>query len=225
MDSLQQQVERLMSLNADTELRFDDGVLKSNSNVMSVFSSVLCNAIEAHSAGDDNNNNSSSSTNSCNSGTIVIPMDGVTKEQWLNVAPFWHPLKQSPVVKSCDEAELLLDIGSRFELHPVVENACAYVTANADGLFGARYFKFENVDHDISPGSVWKSLLKADGLHLTSCIPALVKRATAIDRPGCSNLANIQELSAPILQQLVVELAPVPPSVSGNSGRLTSTRR
>lgn len=86
MGSVEQQVEMLMSLNADTELLFDDGVLKANSNVLSFFSRVLRNAIEAHSARD---------ANSSNSTTIVIPMEGVIKKQWLAVAPFWHPYQPS----------------------------------------------------------------------------------------------------------------------------------
>jgi vacuolar-type H+-ATPase catalytic subunit A/Vma1 len=71
MDSVQQQlqvemqVEMLMSLNADTELRFDDGVLRKNSNVLSFSSSVLRSAIEAHLARDANSSTSASTSNHC----------------------------------------------------------------------------------------------------------------------------------------------------------------
>jgi hypothetical protein len=40
--------------------------------------------------------------------TIVIPMEGLAKQQWLAVAPFWHPIHPAAVVDTWDEAELLL---------------------------------------------------------------------------------------------------------------------
>jgi hypothetical protein len=285
MESVEQQVERLMSLNADTELRFDDGDLEANSKVLS---SVLRNAVEAHTAGDVN---SSARTSNSSSTTIMIPIEGVTKQQWLAVAPFWHPVTPAPVVKTWAEAELLLRIGSRFELHPALDKARDYLLANLDKLtpsssssasgsasafgatstftpaggtspmpaglsapaaapatsgfgqpaaglafgqpaaglaFGApaaapataafgqpaappgttrRWRCTKGVGSSMADSCVWKWLLLGDELCLSSCIPALIKKAVAIDRPGCRSLTNTQGLSAPVLQQLVAELA------------------
>lgn len=111
METGEQQVERLMSLNADTELRFDDGALPANSNVLSLFSSVLHGAIEAHS-GDDNSNHSSTSS------PIVIQMQGLTKAQWLKVAQCWLPVQPAAAVRYWARAELLLRVGSRFDMRP-----------------------------------------------------------------------------------------------------------
>ena len=109
-----------MRLNADTELRFDGGgVLPANSYVLSFFSSVLRGATEAQSAADSN------------SSTIVTPMNGVTKAQWLAVAPFWYPIKPPAVVKTFKELDLVLTIGSRFDLQPALDRASDYLTANA----------------------------------------------------------------------------------------------
>jgi hypothetical protein len=233
-----------MSLNADTELRFDDGDLEANSKVLSFFISVLCNAVEAHSAGDVNSSTSTSNSSSTN---IVIPMEGVTKQQWLAVAPFWHPVNPAPVIKTWAEAELLLRIGSRFELHPALDKARDYLTANMDKLTPSPLFGGTSVFGSTSTSSfnpfgapagstvtftlgtpapatscfgasssagrpmadscVWKWLLIADELCLSSCIPALIEKAIAIDRPGCRSLTNTQGLSAPVLQQLIAELA------------------
>ena len=122
MDSLQKQLERLMNLNPDTELHFDDGVLPANSNVLSFFSSVLHSAIEAHSEGDKDIS------------TLVIPMKGVTMAQWLKVAPFWHPVEPAAVVHIWADAELLLRIGSRFDLRPALDKASEFLAVNVNTL-------------------------------------------------------------------------------------------
>lgn len=191
MDSINRQLEELMSIDADTELRFDDGVLKANSTVLSFFSSVLRGAIEA--------DKSSSSSN-----RKVIPMEGLTTAQWLEVAPFWHPVDPAPVVKTWEEAELLLEIGSRFNLRPALDKVSEYLLANMDKLTAAPTPNSTNSSNSSIDETVWKWLRLADQVCLTSCLPAMVKRAVKVDRAGCSN--NTQGLSAATLQQLVAEL-------------------
>lgn len=203
MDSVEQQLKELMSIDADTELRFDDGILPANSTVLSFFSSVLRAAIESHSAGG---------TKSSSSSTIVIPMQGLTVQQWLAVAPFWHPVEPAAVVKTWAQAELLLRVGSWFDLRPVMPKAVKFLAANVGKLTapskpsGAA----SGSSSDSNDASVWKWLLLADELHLTTCIPALVKRAVLVDRAGCSELAIIQGLSTGTMQKLVAELAVIP---------------
>jgi hypothetical protein len=202
MDSVQKQVESLMSLNPDTELQFDDGILPANSNVLCFFSSVLRGAIEAHSAGGSD------------SSTIVIPMNGLSKGQWLEVAPFWHPVEPAAVVETWAEAKLLLRVGSRFELRPALDKASEFLTANVDKLTVTSSTGSTNSSSS-SEMSLWKWLQLADELRLSSCLPALVNRVVSVDRDGCSILANTQGLSAATLQQLVATLvtgSPVPSS-------------
>jgi hypothetical protein len=194
MDSFQKQLERLMSLNPDTELHFDDGVLPANSNVLSFFSSVLHSAIEAHSEGDKDIS------------TIVIPMKGVTMAQWLKVAPFWHPVEPAAVVHTWADAELLLRIGSRFDLRPALDKATEFLAVNVNTL------TVSSSGSSSADLSLWKWLQLADELRLSSSIPALVNRAVTIDRAGCSARMNIKGLSSTTLQQLVCTLVRVPPT-------------
>lgn len=222
MQTVQQQLEALMGLNADTELRFDDGVLPANSYVLSFFSSVLRNAVEAQQAADQEEGSSSS---------ISIPMAGITKAQWLQAAPFWHPVEPAPAVQ-WDNLELLLKIGSRFDLRLVLFQASEFLAANVKELHAPLGPSFESsTPHSASwtgsigdgafdepcsvvltgsaavPDlSVWKWLRLADELRL-GCMPAHVTQAVAVDRAGCSNLANTQGLSAATLQRMVAALA------------------
>jgi hypothetical protein len=193
MDSVHEQVEKLMRLNPDTELRFDDGTLPANSNVLSFFSSVLRGAIEAESAHGDRSG--SSSTN------MVIPMQGLTKAQWLAAAPFWVPVRPAPTVQTWEEAELLLTIGSRFDLWSPLDKASEFLTANADTLTA-------RITNSKSVGGLteWEWLRLADKLHLTSCLPALLSLVAEKDRRGAIDKANTDGLSAATLQDLVAVL-------------------
>jgi hypothetical protein len=106
MGALQQQLDDLMSFRSDTELQFEDGTVEACSAVLAFFSSVLRGAVEAHTAAPSTNNSSSSAK-------IVVPAEGVSKQEWLQVAPFWHPVKPAAVVTDHlsapgEQAELLL---------------------------------------------------------------------------------------------------------------------
>lgn len=142
-------------------------------------------------------------------------------------------------MQSWEQADLLLTVGSRFDLRPVLDRASDFLAANVDKLTASNSSsstgalpKRSSIAHGyVSSGSssggssrrasiqegqgVWKWLHLADELRLTSCIPALVKRAVGIDRKGCRNAASTQGLSAATLQQMVTELAT--PSASRSS--------
>ena len=228
MDSVDLQLEDLLRLNADTELRFDDGgALPANVYVLSFFSSVLRGAVEAHSGADTDSR--------CGSSTIVIPMDGVTKAQWLAVAPFWHPVEPALVMKEWEQLELVLRIGSRFDLRPALDRASDFLAANIHKLTvdsikptisthtSGRHLTpqealYQQLRSRASSSTItvqnekglWKWLRLADELRLTTCLPALVQRAVAIDTElssGCRVIANTQGLSAATLQRMLAELA------------------
>jgi hypothetical protein len=71
-----------------------------------------------------------------------------------------------------------LRLGSRFELHPAMHKAHGFLAANVNKLCSGT----EGVT------SVWKWLLLAGELRLTSCMPAVIKRLVAIDKFGCTSL-------------------------------------
>lgn len=127
----------------------------------------------------------------------MIPIEGVSREEWLEVAPFWHPVKQPAVVKNWEQAELLLKVGSKYDLQPVLHAADAYITANVGKLKNQPW-------NDVH---IWKWVVLADQSCLQTCLPLLAKQAVMVDRVGCSEAGNLQSLSAPTLRQLLTVLS------------------
>jgi hypothetical protein len=112
-----QQLKDLISANADVELQLDDGTLMASSAVLSLFISVLRGSVEA---------NAGAAAGSCSDGSgsskegSSIPLKGVTKKDWLQVAAFWYPSVPSPQIKGWFQAEKLLSFGIRFDIQLVL---------------------------------------------------------------------------------------------------------
>jgi hypothetical protein len=131
------QLEDLISLGADVELLFDDGTLMANSVVLSLFSIVLRGAVEANAgaaSGVVEQGNKQSSSSSSDSEQRSIPLKGILKEEWLEVAALWYPV--APSCKLTDDeyfdayvfsgehwahAEKAVKIGSQFDIKIVLE--------------------------------------------------------------------------------------------------------
>jgi hypothetical protein len=85
--------------------------------VLSLFISVLRGAVEA---------NAGAAAGSCSDGSgsskegSSIPLKGVTKKDWLQVAAFWYPSVPSPQIKGWFQAEKLLSFGIRFDIQLVL---------------------------------------------------------------------------------------------------------
>jgi hypothetical protein len=196
MDALQQQLEDLMSFRSDTELQFEDGTLEASSTVLAFFSSVLRGAVEAHSAATGTGNSAVAS--SCSGAKqqekkIVIPVEGVSKQEWLQVAPFWYPVKPAAVVADWEQAELLLKVGSMFDLQPVLQAADAFIAANAS----------KHLTGKQPEAAIWKWVVLADKSCLRDSVPVLSKLAVFLDRAGCSAADKLQSLSAVTLREFV----------------------
>ena len=54
-------------------------------------------------------------------------MEGLTTKQWLHVAPLWQPV--TAVVETWDQLELALEIGSRYDLRPALDQANDFLAA------------------------------------------------------------------------------------------------
>jgi hypothetical protein len=175
-------------------LKFGEEELQCNSTILGLFSSVLRGAVEAHTAGGKNNSSKPASTPNSK---LQIPVEGVTKEEWLTIAAFWYPVKKAAVVADWDQAQLLLRVGSMFDLAPVLQKADAFITANAISL----------LKDPESPKSIWKWFILADKCCLQDSLPVLAKRAVLLGRAACSNADNLQALSAAGLRELVAVLS------------------
>lgn len=179
-------LEDLIALNADVKLSFDDGsTLAVNSAFISVHSRVLRGAVEA---------------------TGSIPIAGVSKEEWLQVAAFWYPVVPSPVIKTWEQAELLLTVGSKFDIQLVLHKVDLYLRSRAAVMVSGP---------DSSINSVWQWMGLADKAGLTVCLPKLADKAVSVDRAGCENREGLEGLSSAVLLEMVMALSRHSRGVSG----------
>jgi len=187
---VQRQLEELIGLNADVELQFSDGSLSCNSTVLSVFSSVLRGAVEAHTAG--------SNASKGDSPRSTIPVEGLTREERMQVAGFLYPVVPAPTIKDWQEAEFLLEAGKRYGLSLVLHKVDKYLASRAVSMVTAAD----------SPAHIWRWIRLADEAGLQQCLPRLIGYAVDKDQGGCSG-PNLQGLSATALRCLLETLSKV----------------
>lgn len=187
-----------MSYGADVVVKFQDGTLPANSVVLGMCSSVLRGAVEVGGLkqADVISRDTSSSNNR------VIPMPGIKKGDWMQTASFLYPVVPPPVISSWDQLDVLLRVAKQFDIQRVLHIAEQYLIAHVNELYA----------DPLGPQNIWQWLRAADKAGLQECLPALVARAVHVDRAGCACKDNLQGLSPPALQQLVVECAAGYPS-------------
>ena len=83
----------------------------------------------------------------------------------------------------------MLRIGSRFDLLPVLQKAGDFLRSNMHQLQPASSSSSSTSTNNKNL-CIWKWLLLADELRLSSSLPALINRAVEIDREGCKDTAN-----------------------------------
>jgi hypothetical protein len=119
-----QSLDELVSFGADVELLFSDGSLMASSTALGLFSSVLRGAVEANAGAAARSNGASNSNSNSNSSSThavaSIPVEGITKAEWLEVASFWYPIVPAPTICGWVQAELLLKVAVRFDIATVL---------------------------------------------------------------------------------------------------------
>lgn len=189
------QLAEQIALNADVGLQFDDGsTLMVSSAFISVFSSVLRGAVEANrgAAAEGTNTSTSSATSSAS----AIPINGVTKAEWLQAASFWYPVVPSPDITDWKQAELLLRIGTQFDIPLLLHKVGTHLH---DKLLTMTTLAN-------SEANIWHWIKQADKAGLR-VLPAMLRHVVLVDRPGCVQNENLQGLSSATLLQLVKGLA------------------
>jgi hypothetical protein len=154
-----------------------------------MISSVLRGAIESH------NSNSSSI-----SSRLQICMDGVSIEEWMQVARFLYPEPAPAEVQGWQETELLPRVGAQFGMPLLMQAADRFMVQNASEL----------VSSEDSEAYIWKWLKLADEHGLQNSLAAIAVHAATADREGCSSTGNLEQLSWAAMHALIEALAPVP---------------
>lgn len=168
-------------------------------------SPVLADALEVHTAGaGDNNNDTSAKTtaaSSSNGAVATIPMDGVSKEEWLEVAALVYPVVPPAKIANLGHAEKLR-VAVKYDIELLLHKVDRYVKVAAKNMTSSQG----------SPRSIWKFIQLADEASLVQCIPALTERAVDMDMQSCASL-NFK-LEAP---GEAVALNPSAPHLPGES--------
>lgn len=129
------------------------------------------------------------------------------------MAAFWYPVVPAPTVESWQQAELLLRVGSQFDLQLVLHKVDLYLRDHANDLTASEAIPRGTAvavanTGDEAPESVWKWLQLADRSGLTVCLAALADRAAQVDWQACSKDENLQGLSPAAMRQLVKAMVP-----------------
>jgi hypothetical protein len=97
-------------------------------------------------------------------------------------------------------SQVLLKVARQLDIPLILHEADSHLSANVHSL----------VADQESPQNVWKWLQLADRAGVQHCIPLLAARAAGVDRAGCAQLDQLQELSPHVLQQLTIMCASNP---------------
>lgn len=206
-------LEELMGYGADVVLEFQDDVLNANSIVLGLYSSVLRGAVEVSNAvaASTADGTSVGSKRSRDGDSSTIPIPGIKKDEWMQAAAFMYPVVPTPTISSWQQLETVLQVASSLDIKLVLHKAEHHLINSSSEL----------VADQESEQSVWKWLRLADKAGFQECLPALAARAAAVDREGCAALANLQDLSPPALQQLIIACAGRPPSACEGDEKVT----
>lgn len=209
----QTNVEDLMGLNADIELVFSDCSVAVNSANISLFSPVLRGAVEATAGtvGSAPCSNVSSSSSAAvvafDSSKPKIPIEDVSKEEWIEVAEYWYPVVPSPKIAGWEQAELLLRLATQYDIQLVLHKVDEWLNRNYSALKPPPAPGAPEAAASAPTNSVWKWMHLADKSGLTICLPNIAKRAVEVDRAGSSKTDNLLGLSSGALMHMVAAMA------------------
>jgi hypothetical protein len=112
------QLDGLLAISCDVELRLDDGTMPASSVALRMISGVLSNALDAE-IGCLPSTRAEEDRPSCRciaANPTILPLPGITKTQWRRVAEFVYPVAPAPQIRNWGEAGYLLAVSAVFQL-------------------------------------------------------------------------------------------------------------
>jgi hypothetical protein len=141
-------------------------------------------------------------------------MDGVSMEEWMQVARFLYPVPAPAEIQRWQEVELLLRVGAQFDMPLLLQAADRFMVHNAAQL----------VCSETSNDHIWKWLKLADHHGLQDSLAAIAAHTVKTDRPGCIVTSNLKQLSWSAMRELISALVPVPCNCSCHGNRHAGCR-
>jgi hypothetical protein len=185
---------RYMEVDPDIELCFDDRVVPGHSQLLSLWSNVLKEAVKTGISSQFQGGSAAKETK------LSIPMKGTSSSDWLKVVPFIYP-GNDEVEVTWDNLEALLVLGDKFDMPDLAYRATKFLVAHHANLSS----------HDKDPKNIWKWILLLDqhaaglknkSLVLESCI----QRAAVYFKDTCTR-QNTNGLSREAVEMLAAALA------------------
>jgi hypothetical protein len=196
---------RYMEVEPDIKLCFDDKVVPGHSQLLSLSSNVLKEAIKAGS----NEGASTTRKKRC----MHIPMTGTSSSEWLKVVPFIYPGDEAEV--TWDNVEALLVLGDKYDMPDLACRASKFLNTHLKEL--------NNKAQDCK--YIWKWILLLDHAAAgnKSLCDSCIKRVALCFKSTCT-MENMKGLSRDAVERLAAALAgtlPLQrPSLYGHEGSL-----
>jgi hypothetical protein len=179
----------LLEVDPDIELCVDDKVVPGHSQLLSLWSNVLKEAIKTCVSSQD--------VSATEKAHLSIPMKGTSSSDWLKVVPFMYP-RQDEVEVTWDNLEALLVLGDKFDMPGLAYQATKFLDANQANL---------NInDKDIKNTWKWMLLLDHAAAVNKSLLESFVQRAAVCFRETCTR-KNMKCLSRESVEALAAALA------------------
>ena len=176
-----------MEVDPDIELRFDDKIVPGHSQVLSLTSNVLKEAIKTGSGGAPNTKQ----------GPLSIPMQGTCSTDWLTVVPFIYPGAEQPEVTWAN-LEPLLVLGDKYDMPSLASRAAKFLEAHQHEL--------NSTEKDSK--YIWKWLLLLDNAAAgkESLMESCIQRVAYFFKATCTR-KNMEGLSKEAVGMLASALA------------------
>ena len=189
---------RYMEVDPDVDLCFDDKIIPGHSQLLSLWSNVLKEAIKAGSGSESNGGRSQ---------LLSIPMTGTSSTDWLKIVPFIYPDEQQEV--TWDNLEALLVLGDKYDISGLATRAANFLDANQNELKG----------DDKDSKYIWKWILLLDSAAAGSeaMYEICIQRAALFFKNTCTR-ANMKELSKEEVEVLASTMAATMPISSSIKG-------
>jgi hypothetical protein len=127
---------------------------------------------------------------------MQINMDGVSIEEWMQVARFLYPVTASSEVQGWQETELLPRIGAQFDMPLLLQAADRFMVQNTP----------QSVCSETSEVYIWKWLKLADHHGLRDSMAAIAAHTVRTDREGCIFTSSLEQLSWSAMSELIQAL-------------------
>jgi hypothetical protein len=182
-----------LTVPSDVELSFDDKVMPGHSQLLSLWSKVLKEAIETGSS-------QGASAVTKETHQLSIPMNGTSSIDWLKVVPFIYPPHGGEATVTWHNVKALLVLGDKYDMPGLACKALKFLDTHQAEMNAI------DKDHKY----IWKWILLLDHTAASNqslVLKACIKRAASGSLKNTCTRENMKGLSRDAVEMLAAALA------------------